>query len=205
MKSGFGKIEIKVNKKIGLAGRENNRYSNGILDPLYARSIVIEDLKQNMVILLSLDLLFVGQKLSKIIKEKICIKYKINSVNILISATHTHSAPKTCEQFIDGIDIDNKFFDSVNKSSLLAVDLAIKNRMKSKMELYDVQSFPSINRRLVVPKILSFYPSYYKKNVLIDQIEKDQAILAVELLSFVYLIIVFLVIKCCSSLHSIQW
>ena len=100
MKSGFGKIEIKVNKKIRLAGRENNRYSNGILDPLYARSIVIEDLKQNMVILLSLDLLFVGKKLSRIIKKKICRKYNINSINILISATHTHSAPKTWSNFL---------------------------------------------------------------------------------------------------------
>ena len=36
------------------------------------------------------------------------------------------------EQFLDGIDIDNKFFESVNKSSLLAVELAIKNKMKVK-------------------------------------------------------------------------
>ena len=71
MKSGFGKVKIKVSKKIRLTGRGNNRYNNGILDPLHARSIVIEDLKQNMVILLSLDLLFVGKMLSKIIKKKI--------------------------------------------------------------------------------------------------------------------------------------
>ncbi len=163
MKSGFGKVKIKVSKNIRLTGRENNRFGNGILDPLYARSIVIEDLKQNVVILLSLDLLFVGKQLSRIIKKKICRKYNVNSINILISATHTHSAPKTCEQFLDGIDIDEKFFESVNKSSLLAVELAIKNKMASKIELYDVENFPSINRRFVVPKILSFYPSYYKK------------------------------------------
>ena len=46
MKSGFGKIRIEVIKKIKLTGIENNRISEGVLDPLYARSIVIEDKKK---------------------------------------------------------------------------------------------------------------------------------------------------------------
>ena len=46
MKSGFGKVKIKLSKNIRLTGRENNRFGNGILDPLYARSIVIEDLNK---------------------------------------------------------------------------------------------------------------------------------------------------------------
>tara|TARA_X000000950_G_C13887306_1_gene649398 strand:- start:1 stop:1257 length:1257 start_codon:yes stop_codon:yes gene_type:complete len=163
MKSGFGKIRIEVIKKIKLTGIENNRISEGVLDPLYARSIVIEDKKKNIIIILSLDLLFVGKKLSKIIKEEIYKKYKIPRINILIKATHTHSAPKTCEQFIDGINIENKFFENVQRSSISAVSKAIKSKKKCEIELYDIPNFPAVNRRLIVPKILRFYPGYYKK------------------------------------------
>ncbi len=163
MKSGFGKVRINVIKKIKLTGIENNRISEGVLDPLYARSIVIEDKNKNIIIFLSLDLLFVGKKLSKVIKEEIFKKYKTHSSNILIKATHTHSAPKTCEQFIDGIDIENKFFKYVEKSSISAVNKAIKNKKKCKIELYDIPNFPAVNRRLIVPKILRLYPGYYKK------------------------------------------
>ena len=46
MKSGFAKVKIEVFKKIKLTGIENNRVSEGVLDPLYARSIVIEDKKK---------------------------------------------------------------------------------------------------------------------------------------------------------------
>ena len=62
------------------------------------------------MIILSLDLLFIGDHLSKNIKIEIKKKYNINLNNILILATHTHSAPKTCEQFLDGVKIEKFFF-----------------------------------------------------------------------------------------------
>ena len=62
---------------------------------------------------MSIDLLFIGKNLSNKIKEKIKILFRIPEENIIIIATHTHSSPKTCESFLDGIKINHGFFNTV--------------------------------------------------------------------------------------------
>ena len=126
MKAGFAKEEIIVNKKLELTGFNRGRFSNKTLDGIFCKAILLEDKKKSTIIFLSIDLLFIGKNLSNKIKEKIKILFRIPEENIIIIATHTHSSPKTCESFLDGIKINHSFFNTVLEKSCIAVKSAVK-------------------------------------------------------------------------------
>ncbi len=162
MKAGFSKVQLNIKEKLQLSGFGDFRSSSNILDGIFSKAIFMEE-KKCKVLFLTIDLLFIGKLLSERLKVQIKNLYKIPEDNILISATHTHSAPKTCEQFLDSHSISQNFFNEVIKKSLKVVELAIKNKNFVTAELYETQDFPAINRRLPVPLILKVLPSYFNK------------------------------------------
>lgn len=66
--------------------------STGIHDPLWASFLLIED-GTEQVLLISLDVLYISNDFSRRVKGAISQEIKIEKKNILIAATHTHSAP----------------------------------------------------------------------------------------------------------------
>ncbi len=163
MKAGFAKIQINVNKKLELTGFKRGRFANKTLDGIFCKAILLEDHKRLRLLFLSIDILFVGKQLSEKIKKKIQLSLKIPLENIILSATHTHSSPKTCESFLDGIKIDKKFFNDIVDKSCKAADFAFKMKSYAKAELFQISDYPAINRRIIVPWILKFYPYYFNK------------------------------------------
>jgi len=185
MKAGFSKLQFKIKNKLKLTGYKNNHNTKNILDGIFAKAVILEE-KNIKILFLTLDLLYVGKKLSKILKDQICKIYSIPKDNIILSSTHTHSAPKTCEQFLDNININNIFFNEVIDKCLLVVELAVKSSSKVNAELYEIQNFPAINRRLPVPFLLKFYPYYIKKGCLNrpnKKVESDTTCRAIKLIS----------------------
>ena len=114
---------------------------------------------------MSIDLLFIGKAYQTKIKEKINTLYKISKNNIIITATHTHSAPKTCENFFDGITVNQDFFNNVIEKSCKAVKIAFKVKNEVSAELFQTLDYPAINRRLPVPLVLKIFPNYFKNIV----------------------------------------
>jgi hypothetical protein len=163
MKAGFGKEQIFIKKKLELTGFKRGRISNKTLDGIFCRAILLEDKKKSKILFLSIDLLFIGRSLSNKIKEKIKRLYKISEENICITATHTHSAPKTCENFLDGIAVNNSFFNVVVEKSCKAVSLAFKFKKSAIAEIFQISDYPAINRRLPVPLALKLFPNYFRK------------------------------------------
>lgn len=163
MKAGFAKEEIIVNKKLELTGFNRGRFSNKTLDGIFCKAILLEDKKKSTIIFLSIDLLFIGKNLSNKIKEKIKIFFKIPEENIIITATHTHSSPKTCESFLDGIKINHSFLNTVLEKSCIAVKSAVKLKKVVTAQIFQTSDYPAINRRLPVPLVLKLFPNYFKK------------------------------------------
>lgn len=163
MKAGFAKVQINIKKKLELTGFERGRFAKRTLDGIFCKSILLEDKNKIKILFLSIDLLFIGKSLSKKIKEKVNALYNIPKNNIIIIATHTHSAPKTCENFLDGITINQDFFNSVIEKSCKAVNIAFKIKNEVSAELFQTLDYPAINRRLPVPTALKVFPNYFKK------------------------------------------
>ena len=163
MKAGFAKVQLNIKNEIRLTGFSDSRFTKSILDGIFAKAVILESKKKVKILFLTLDLLFIGKKLSEILQDNIYKLFGIPIENIILTATHTHSAPKTCEQFLDNIKINNVFFNEVIEKSCKAVKLALKYNSCVKAELYETQDYPAINRRLPVPWLLKLYPSYIQK------------------------------------------
>lgn len=91
MKAGFYEKEITPPIGCDIPGYFNHRYSENIHDRLYARAVSIEA-NGNTVIMISLDAIRVPQSAYELAIAKIEKVIGISSENVLLAATHSHTA-----------------------------------------------------------------------------------------------------------------
>src|SRR2546430_10921304 len=86
-----GKIDITPTGTCFIAGYSNNRRSEGVHDPLWARCLVMRN-GAATVALVSCDAIgisrYTGQKIRALVKS-------VPTANVLVGATHTHSGADT--------------------------------------------------------------------------------------------------------------
>lgn len=87
------RIEITPPKDLELAGYPHYpRYNEGAHDPLYAACMYLEN-DGIEAVMVTLDLLFFSKQHAKAVREKVNSLCKIPKSSIMISCSHTHSAP----------------------------------------------------------------------------------------------------------------
>ncbi len=92
---GYGKVNITPNLALPLSGYGNTetRISEGFYDYLYATCFAVTDAQGNTAILFGIDMGGTGVNLYTKARQDISNKYDIPMESIIISASHTHSAP----------------------------------------------------------------------------------------------------------------
>ncbi|MGB2864736.1 MAG: neutral/alkaline non-lysosomal ceramidase N-terminal domain-containing protein [Sedimentisphaerales bacterium] len=134
LKGGTAKVDITPPIGAWLSGYgSRNKPSEGILDPLYAKALVLDDGREKVAIV-SADLLWVPLEITNEIRQQVQKKLGIPQENIMICGTHTHFAPK-----IDRIDknwpdaaiaeIDESYVQILKKKifdSIMLADKGIK-------------------------------------------------------------------------------
>ena len=92
---GFGREDITPEESVPLAGAGNTsqRMSQGVLHRIYSTCIAFSDECGETILLFSNDLLITKEEIVRETRALIHGKYGIPEHNILISATHSHSAP----------------------------------------------------------------------------------------------------------------
>jgi neutral ceramidase len=94
LKGGTAKVDITPPVGAWLSGYgSRDKPSEGILDPLYAKALVLDDGKSKIAIV-SADLLWVPLEMTNDIRQKVQEKLGIPQQNVMICGTHTHFAPK---------------------------------------------------------------------------------------------------------------
>ena len=107
LKAGFSSVDITPDlakfKKLQLGGFEphypvpkfihKNRQAEGVLDPIWARSVAIQNEEGKTIVLMSTDLPGLGWKYINPVRRELSRRYNIPVSNIIIAATHTHAAP----------------------------------------------------------------------------------------------------------------
>jgi neutral ceramidase len=73
-----------------------SRYSTGVHDALLTSALYLSD-GQTQVMFIANDIIFVPKELARRVRERIEERTGIPSANIMITATHTHSGPKTVD------------------------------------------------------------------------------------------------------------
>jgi hypothetical protein len=96
-RAGFAKVPITPSLGVELAGYGVylERRATEVHDDLFARALALEDDAGERVLLLSLDLLGLSWELTGTIAGQSAIAAGLDSHQVLVSCTHTHSGPST--------------------------------------------------------------------------------------------------------------
>jgi hypothetical protein len=96
LKLGFAKKSINPPVGVGLAGYclKPDRTVQSILDEMFARAVVFDD-GEHKAALVSADTIFFGNANAAMIRARIQSETGIPSESIMLTATHSHSAPTT--------------------------------------------------------------------------------------------------------------
>jgi neutral ceramidase len=104
-----------------------NHLALGVTTPLYARAVVIVDDSGKRLIMVCLDICFT----TELIRTEVLRRLNLNEDELMISATHTHSAPGGYSSFIfyslctDGFQ--EEVFESYTQGTVQAIQSALAN------------------------------------------------------------------------------
>jgi neutral ceramidase len=110
----------------------------GILDPLYARALVLDD-GSSRAALITIDAGAVSEEVWQRVSAEADRELKIPRTNVLITATHTHSAPRDSAE-------------RVTKGILEAIRSAIATLQPAQVRLGSGQSHINVNRNIIHPE-----------------------------------------------------
>lgn len=98
LQAGAAAIDITPETSVALAGHLGRRDSTGVLSPLHARAIVVQNEKTKLVFVL-LDLIALLHDDCHDVRRGIADQLQIPIENVCVSCTHTHAAPGVKEGF----------------------------------------------------------------------------------------------------------
>lgn len=146
MKAGFSKIKITPTKSVelwGFAKREGK--SKGSLNDLYAKVLTLKSDKVQ-IMLISLDIGGINKSVSNDIKNEINNRCFISPDNIIISTTHTHSAPAVLPLRNAGMPNEYYLID-LKKNILKTAVQSVENLQEVKIGYGQGELHWGVNRR----------------------------------------------------------
>lgn len=128
---GFGRTDItpQFSVRLGGYGGSESRWSDNVLDPLYATAMAFTDAEGNTVITIQLDMCTTSTSEIPFIRKKISKQHDISIDNIYVYATHSHSTPR-----IQGDEpAIVKYKEYMEEQMLAAVEAALADRKPAEM------------------------------------------------------------------------
>ncbi len=97
LRAGTGRADVSPQAPCFLWGYPHvARTSTGIHDPLYATALCLDD-GTNRTVAVAVDILYLDAPLVASCRERIEARCGVPGRNVLLSASHTHSGPVTCD------------------------------------------------------------------------------------------------------------
>lgn len=135
---GFGRANITATESVPLQGFGNSltRMSTGCLDYLYVDCVAITDEEDETVLFMAYDLCTVNEERGKELRDAIMKVADIPEDHIMISASHTHSAPDL------GVSAPSitKYFTQLKEWSAQAAADALADRRQANIEIASVKT-----------------------------------------------------------------
>ena len=135
---GYGKANITPEKPVPLGGygRSDKRISQGILNYLYATCIAITDADDNTILLFGMDITAPGEAYINF-GEVVSKATGVPLENIVISASHTHSAPDYGAGDVAGV---GDALQLLKNGMVKAAETAMKDRKPAEMAIASVET-----------------------------------------------------------------
>jgi len=155
-RSGVYRTNITPPVGIGLAGMGKGNIAKNIHDDLFATSLYLEDTHQAIYIV-TCDLIGIDIEITNKVKE--ILKGKINTENLIITASHTHYGPNT-RFILPYPEVNKRYIENLCEKISFSV---LKAREKSKeVKIGYGNEFMKgiVNRRIIFPD--GRYYNYYE-------------------------------------------
>jgi len=93
-KAGTGRIDITPAGPIWMSGyAARTRPSEGVLAPLWAKALALEDNKGNRTVIVTTDLIGLPREITDVVSAQAIDKYKLERSGIVFNSSHTHTGP----------------------------------------------------------------------------------------------------------------
>ncbi len=144
-----GASRVDITPEIGghLYGYHPNVISRSIHDPIYASALALSQ-NGETVILVSLNLCDFRTDHCDVLRAYVCEQIGLPLSRLIVSLTHTHSAPNVGGAPGWGEDIDRAFFESILlPQTVRACEQALHDRREAELAIGTTASYVGINRR----------------------------------------------------------
>jgi neutral ceramidase len=93
-KAGIGRIDITPKSPIWMSGyASRNHPSEGVVHPLWAKALAIEDAKGNRVVVVTSDLIGLPRAVSDVVSARVLKQYGLDRSRLVLNSSHTHTGP----------------------------------------------------------------------------------------------------------------
>jgi neutral ceramidase len=132
--AGFHRVDITPPVRVPLAGfAARQGVSTGIHDPLFAHALVLEN-GARATAFVSVDVLGLAADFVRRVRQMIRTRTGLPERGVMVSATHTHSAPVTVSTFFNpGESLDPAYMDRLASAIVDAVTTAWENRRPARV------------------------------------------------------------------------
>lgn len=127
-----GMAELDITPPLGssIPGYTNERKSSGILNPLYAKALVV-DTGETALAIIAVDALYIPARETERIRDKLERVTGMSRVQVMVSATHSHTGAPV-RQGLDG-SLHEEYLFYMSERAADAAILAYSNRQPAKI------------------------------------------------------------------------
>ena len=116
LQAGLAKIAITPDRPVWLSGyASRNKPSEGKLHDIWAKALAVEDGQGQRFVLLSAEILGFSRAVAEAIAARAQQQYGLQREQLMLNATHTHSAPVIRENLIGAYDLDAEQSARINE------------------------------------------------------------------------------------------
>jgi hypothetical protein len=162
-KAGVASMVITPDQPMWLAGYAARTHpSVGTMHDLRAKALVLEDEYGEQAVLITTDLLEFPKKLSDNIRDRLERQYNLSRAQIILSSSHTHSAPVLSGALYDIYPLDSEQLEKIDQYSASLADQIVQLVGKALKSIRPAQLFAQngvvrfqVNRRNNDPATLN--------------------------------------------------
>ena len=128
--TGFARTDITPPLGVSISGYFHERLADGVLDPLYASAVYLNDGKKG-AILINLDIIGINQKFMMPLRQAVASAIDCETDGVFIECTHTHLGPAVAESsgVMKNEEYSKWLVKRIADTALMAKNDAVKSEM----------------------------------------------------------------------------
>lgn len=159
-KAGVGRVDITPDGPIWMSGYANrNKPSEGVLCPLSAKALALEDSKGGRAVIVTTDLIGLPRAITDEVAARVLKQYGLERARLLFNSVHTHTGPVVWPNLSTMFDLDAEQSRRVREYSrqltdklVTVIGAALGDLQPAKLAYGHGSADFAVNRRQFTPK-----------------------------------------------------